>query len=923
MDQILSFGIIGLAFGCLYAGLGMSVVVVYSGTGVINFSTGAFAGWAAYVYVTLRQTGDLVVPVVGIPHRYSLGDQFGFWPAFLAGVLSCAVLGIVAHFLVFRPLRNGPVLAKVVASVGILIFLQSLTALQFGAANPQGQSIFSRTVVDLAGVRLPMDRLWLATIALSAAVLLASYFKWSRLGLATRAAAENERAASLARYSPQRLALSTWVISSVVAGTVGIAVSASAPMNTAIFALAVIPALAAALIGQLRSVMITAVAGLLLGSFQAVVGFMASRAWFPTWGTNGLTDAVPFVLIIIGLFLWGDRLPSRGALIPPRLPVAPRSRPKPLVVGAATAVAAALLLLTSGSYRFAVITSLIFAILMLSIVVITGYVGQISLAQAALAGTAGFALSEMTTNWGVPFPLTLLLSSAVAAGFGVLVAVPALRIRGAHLAVVTLAAAVAVEKFIFRNSSFAPLTGSPIDKPRLFGLDLGIREGRVIARWQFGIVVLVLLVGVVLMVMNIARSATGRRMLAVRSNERAAAAAGVDVSTNKIVAFAFSAFLAGLGGALIGYSRGQFSAESFTAFAGLTFLAFAYIGGITSVRGALFVGAMFAPLGFGYTVFDRWLDLGNSYGVLAGIGLTMQAVLNQEGIMGVKTGRRRRKRKRDSVPEQPAPADAAIPSVDGPSAATLADLEDRPVVFEAADLSVRYGGLIALDNASIKIREGRIVGLIGPNGAGKTTMIDAMTGFVAASGRLELDGADVTGLSPHRRARAGLARTWQSIELFAGLNVVENLQVTRDELTVRAVFGDLLRPGAPTGEATQTLELLGLSSVRDAEPETLSNGQQKLVGVARALASGPRVVLLDEPAAGLDTRESQALGRRLRSIAVDGTAILLVDHDMGLVLEVCDEVYVLDFGRIIAHGTPAELRTNDLVIKAYLGSGGG
>jgi ABC-type branched-subunit amino acid transport system ATPase component/ABC-type branched-subunit amino acid transport system permease subunit len=913
-----------MAFGCLYAGLGMSVVVVYHGTGVINFSTGALAGWAAYVYVTLRQTGDLVIPVIGIPHRYSLGDQFSFWPAFLAGVLSCVVLGVLSHFLVFRPLRSGPVLAKVVASVGILLFVQSLTALQFGAASPQGTAIFGRNVVDLAGVRLPMDRLWLAGIALLAAVLLASYFKWSRLGLATRAAAENEQAASLAGYSPQKLALSTWVISSIVAGTVGIAVSASAPLNTAIFALAVIPALAAALIGQLRSVMITALAGLLLGSFQAVVGFLASKPWFPSWGTIGLADAVPFVLIIVGLFLWGDRLPSRGALMSPRLPAVPRNAPRPSVIAATIAAAVALLLLTSGGYRFGVITSLIFAIIMLSIVVLTGYVGQISLAQATLAGTAGFALSEMTTRWGVPFPLTLLFSSGVAAAFGVLVAVPALRIRGAHLAVVTLAAAVAVERFIFRNYFFAPLIGShDIDKPTLFGLDLGIREGRVIARWQFGIVVLVLLVGVVLAVMNIARSATGRRMLAVRSNERAAAAAGVDVSANKIVAFAISAFLAGLGGALIGYSRAQFSVESFTAFSGLIFLAFAYIGGITSVRGALFVGALFAPLGFGYTVLDRWLDLGKSYAVLAGIGLTVQAVLNQEGIMRVK--KRGREPERDSALDQLDQAESAASSVAGPSAATLADLADRPVVLEATGLTVRYGGLVAVDDASIKIRAGRIVGLIGPNGAGKTTAIDAMTGFVESSGRLELDGADITGWSPHLRARAGLARTWQSIELFAGLSVAENLQVTRDPLTVGSVLGDLVRPGGPPREATQTLETLetlGLADLIDSDPEMLSYGQQKLIGVARALVSGPRVMLLDEPAAGLDTRESRVLGRRLRSIAAAGPAILLVDHDMGLVLDVCDEVYVLDFGRIIAHGTPVEIRANRLVIEAYLGSGG-
>ena len=296
-------------------------------------------------------------------------------------------------------------------------------------------------------------------------------------------------------------------------------------------------------------------------------------------------------------------------------------------------IGAAAILLTSGTYRFGVITTMIASIIMLSLVVLTGFVGQISLAQASLAGIAGFALSKLTTDTGVPFPLSLALSSSVAALFGVVIGIPALRIRGAQLAVVTLAGGVALEKFVFRNPAFTSSSGNPIAKPILLGLDVSIRSGRNVARWQFGFVVLAVLLAVALVVSNLAVSATGRRMLAVRSNERAAAAAGIDVAQTKLVAFGIASFIAGLGGSLIGYSRGQLSADSFTALVGLTLLAFAYLGGISSVAGALVAG-MLAPLGIGYVILDRLFDMGNSYGVFAGFTLILTAILNQDGIVG-------------------------------------------------------------------------------------------------------------------------------------------------------------------------------------------------------------------------------------------------------------------------------------------------
>jgi branched-chain amino acid transport system ATP-binding protein len=242
-------------------------------------------------------------------------------------------------------------------------------------------------------------------------------------------------------------------------------------------------------------------------------------------------------------------------------------------------------------------------------------------------------------------------------------------------------------------------------------------------------------------------------------------------------------------------------------------------------------------------------------------------------------------------------------------------------VLRATGISVSFGGVHAVVDVDLEVGAGRLVGLIGPNGAGKTTFIDAISGFVRARGRMELDGNDLTALRPHARARLGLARTWQSIELFDDLTVRENLHVASHQPSVWRTLREMVSPPrSDSSEIDSVLKLLGLEAIVDELPSELSQGQRKLVGIARALAARPRLVCLDEPAAGLDTHESEELGRRLRSLADAGQAMLLVDHDMGLVLGICDEVVVVEFGKVIARGAADAVRRDQAVIAAYLGS---
>lgn len=239
----------------------------------------------------------------------------------------------------------------------------------------------------------------------------------------------------------------------------------------------------------------------------------------------------------------------------------------------------------------------------------------------------------------------------------------------------------------------------------------------------------------------------------------------------------------------------------------------------------------------------------------------------------------------------------------------------KQVVFEADSTSVTYGGVHAVSDVSLTIEAGQIVGLIGPNGAGKTSFIDGVSGFARMSGNLRLAGERLNGLRAHRRNSKGLSRTWQSVSLFEDLTVAENVKVAS-----RRIGGRGAAPIDTSDPVAGALERLGIGDLANKLPGELSHGQRVLVGVARAIVNDPLLVLMDEPGAGLDDQEGAQLGRFLRQLADSGTAILLVDHDMGLVLKVCDRISVLDFGRKIAEGTPSEIAADPTVVAAYLGT---
>jgi branched-chain amino acid transport system permease protein len=668
-----------LAQGALIAAIALGVVLTYRGSGVVNFANSAVAMYIAYVYAVLRKDGDLFLPplpnplalVEGVLHwfqdkpnwtdlpdwptRISFGPNMQFWPALIISLIFAVVFGLILHLLIFRPLRNAPPLAKVVASIGLFLFLPAVIIRRFGVQPYTVKKMpFFTTGEKISlpfDIEMATDQFVIAVLVIIFTVVLWAVFQLTRFGLATRAASENEKGAVVLGFSPEFLAGANWVISTLITGLLGIfAATVQATVDPAVLPALIVPALTAALVGSFTSFGWTTFASLLLGMQGALILYIgANHDWFPRSGTAafpGVERLVPFVIIVLVLFLRGNSLPMRGAISSGRLPFSPT--PPAWAVrwgGPALALVTAILALFvfTPVFRLALSNTLIGVILCLSIVVLTGYVGQISLAQMSFAGISAFLVAKLATEHNIAFPIPIFIGAAVATLVGLLVAIPALRVRGVNLAIVTLAFAVAVDKVVFGNSSVTGgFKGAPVEAPKVIAQarDVKFRILGVIAgdgqqpNPMTAIFCLVVVVVLCYAVANLRRSATGRRWLATRSNERAAAAAGVNVSGSKLLAFGVSAFIAGIGGAVFAYRSGAVAADKFDYLDSLTFLAFAYLGGITSVYGAI-NGGFLVGGGLVFTFLSEVVGIPSEFTlILGGLGLIFAAIQNPEGIAG-------------------------------------------------------------------------------------------------------------------------------------------------------------------------------------------------------------------------------------------------------------------------------------------------
>ena len=405
-------------------------------------------------------------------------------------------------------------------------------------------------------------------------------------------------------------------------------------------------------------------------------------------------------------------------------------------------------------------------------------------------------------------------------------------------------------------------------------------------------------------------------MLAVRSNERAAASLGIGVVGVKLYAFAVAAGIAATGGVLLSLRQTNVGFGQYGVVGSVLLVQYAVIGGIAWISGI--VSALGAPGAAREQDLRRPGSRGHQRHRVARGPLRAERGGSCSG--GRPTGSQR---------STPAPCSRfterfKLPRTTDARPAEPSRRRREPARLEVVDIAVRFGGVVALYDISFVVEPGEVVGLIGPNGAGKTTLLDVVTGFTAPSaGSVRFGGDVIDGWSVERRARAGIVRSWQAVELFEEMTVRDNLLVAADDQARRYFLRDLVHPGRAqaTTLMNELVEEFGLEDVLDQRPSTLPHGVARLVGIARALVTEPSVLLLDEPAAGLDDREGAELGAAIRSVARSrGIGVLFVEHDVPLLLQTCDRIVVLDFGQQIAEGTPAEIAGNAAVIDAYLGS---
>ena len=632
IDTYVQFLLLGLGAGAIYAAIALGLLMTYRSSGVVNFAHGAAAMYGAYVFVGLRVNGDLLLPLPGAAGRVHVHSMGGL-PAGLIAVAATTALELGVYYAVFRPLRDAPLLSRLLASVGVMVTLQAIVTLQYGADAISVPRVLPASPVSVLGRPLPSDRLWLAGIVIVATIALSVGYRRLRVGLASRAAAEDETALALVGWSPDRVAAANWALAGLLAGGAGVLVGPITAADPVTFTLLVVPALAAALVAGFTSFVATTATALALGMVQSVLLEMQAHAsWLPA---TGVGKALPLLAIGIAAVARGSLMPPRGQLTERRLPVvAAPARPVPPLAASAL-VGVVLLLVLHGDYRLAMVNTLIGIVVCLSIVVVTGYLGQLSLAQMAFAGVAGFALTRMQHPLGLPFPLDVSAAALIAAVAGIVIALPALRVRGPSLAVVTLAGALAVEALLFESPSLTGgFAGTPVRPPSIAGHDFGPGAGGTdYPHRGFALLVLLVTVLAAVAVIGLRRSKLGRRMLAVRANERGAAALGVSVTATKLAGFAVSAFLAGLGGVMIGWEQTRLSFGSFDVFVSLGLVAVTYVGGIGRVSGAVVGGALVAS-GIVFTWLDHAAGLGRYQLLISGVAVVIAIVVAPDGLTG-------------------------------------------------------------------------------------------------------------------------------------------------------------------------------------------------------------------------------------------------------------------------------------------------
>jgi ABC-type branched-subunit amino acid transport system ATPase component/branched-subunit amino acid ABC-type transport system permease component len=909
--EYLPYLISGLVTGSVYGLAGTGLVLTYKTSAIFNFAHGALAAVAAYGFYSLYVTH-------GLPWALA---------AAICVLLAAPLLGWGFELLA-RSLAQATLAVRVAATVGILLIIQAAIALIYGTTGTTTLPHFLPQASFMAGgVPVTAEDIIIVVLALAAAVSLYVFFKVSRLGIAMRAVVDNPDLLDVSGTSPQRVRRWAWVIGVAFALASGLLIGPRlASLDPVTITFLVITAFAAAALGGFTSLPLTYVGGLAIGLAQAFI-----TKFFTTGFWASLTPTLPFLVLFVVLLV------SPRRRLADRSPLIPRGRsawrtPLPVQALGGVAVLAVLIAVPSfaGLQLFAWANALPMTVLFLSLGLLVRTSGQVSLCQVSFLAIGVCAMSQFTTVHHLPWLVALALSGLVAVPIGALLAIPAIRLSGLALALATLGFGLLLQQMFYGQNYMFGTFGLPVTVPRPHISWLATDKG-----YYYLLLVFACIATAAVIAVN--QSRLGRLLRGLADSPPGLAATGTAITTSRVLVFCLSAFLAAIAGALQGGIE-PVSSASYQPIQSLTYFAVVII----SVGGAPWyaliagLGLTLVPAYITNTSTSYWLEL------LFGVGALAYALTPESRRGGPAAVRRALDRfewpRRPAVPVLAATAAAtAAPAGVATGATTSGGTHGSGVVasgharrrdgeLSVDALRVRFGGLVAVDGVTLAAPAGRITGLIGPNGAGKTTILNACSGVLRPSGgRIKIDGANASASGASQRARRGLGRTFQQMELFDTLTVRQNVALGAEGRY--ADWNPLSHLVATPGQrrhvraaASEAMALCGLQPIADATVGTLPAGQRRLVELARCLAGSFHILLLDEPSSGLDRAETRRLGEILRAVVAErGTGILLVEHDMSLVTEVCDHIYVVDFGQLIFEGTPAEMIASPVVQAAYLG----
>lgn len=1002
VSLLLSLPLIGA-----YAILAVGIVMIYRASKVLNLAHGAMVMVPPFVVYSLTQ-GDLPPVAAGL---FGLGVLWGVATTVRsrlerkidarAGRFLSLVAGLFAGVLTFlafqirmpvplavvigigagaglgwgverafiRPLRRESETAQTVGTVAALGLLVAIAARIWGTTPLPSVKVFPEGFIEVGLSSISYGQLMLFAVMLVVTAALIILFQRTDIGMVMRGTAENRRAAALMGVDPDRVTGLAWVMGGALAGLAGIMLASITQLHPYTLSLQALPAFIAALIAGLLSL-----PGALLGS--AIVG--ATQGLVPALGPlSGIGGAEQLFLALVAIVvmafkgggLAGADPGQRGVDVTPAGKARSAADTISINRGARRGWSLAFLLVVlivplfvpEGVIASANLAAQ-YAVIAASLVLLTGWVGQISLGQAALVGVGAYMTGHFAAGFGIPFPLNLPLAAASGAVMAGLLGIVAVRVRGLYLAVATLIFSWMASEFLFRQDWFighSSITGRPIGGPDT------IPFFNFTDRRTFYYVAWAVTAFIFYLVANMRDSKTGRAFFAVRGSEMAAASLGIDVVRTKFTAFAVSGAIAAVAGNLIMTHNQVATPDQFDFLRSFLFLAIVVVGGLSSLGGAIAAALLFGSLSFVFfqvQALAGYLDI-VSTGLLAAVLLAypgglarlpaalipltskILAPLVPAGRMISRVlqglGNLRRRIGKAIARKPPArPVEVGAFAVEqkisengreSPDKRELAgERADRTPVIEVQELTVKFGGLVAVSDVSMSVREGEIVGLIGPNGAGKTVTFNSISGIVLpTAGKIRLFGKEVNDLPVHKRAELGLARTFQVVQLFGQLTVFENLLVATHVHNSTNLFSHVVASNRSIraeldgrDRVREVVAQLGLEDVADRRVADLPFGVLRVTEIGRALVTEFPVIMLDEATSGLDNTETDRLRDLLFYVRDLGITLLLIEHDVRLVTSMSDYMYVLDRGMLISEGTPHEIKSDPAVISAYLGTSG-